>query len=44
MSNPNVGVITEQGFVAGNNLGFTPIKENELNPKNEKDDKEDDKK
>lgn len=44
MSNPNIGVITEQGFVAGNNLGFSPIKENELNPNKEKDNKEDDKK
>lgn len=31
MSNKNIGVITEQGFVAGNGLGFNPINENELN-------------
>lgn len=32
MDNKNYGVITEQGFVAGNGLGFQPVKENELNP------------
>lgn len=44
MGNPNIGVITEQGFVAGNNLGFAPIKENELNPNNEKENNNEDKK
>lgn len=47
MSNKNqIGVITEQGFVMGNNLGYKPIKENldkdntkEINKKNEKDKK-----
>lgn len=29
-NNNNIGVLTEQGFVAGNGLGFNPIKENEL--------------
>lgn len=39
MKNSDIGVITEQGFVAGNNLGFNPIKENDLNPlKKDKDD------
>ena len=28
---PEYGVITEQGFVAGNGLGFNPFDENELN-------------
>lgn len=28
--NKNIGVINEQGFVAGSGLGFAPIKENEL--------------
>lgn len=37
MKNSDIGVITEQGFVAGNNLGFNPIKENDLNPRPEKD-------
>lgn len=30
MNNPNVGVIQEQGFVAGTGLGFSPIDESEL--------------
>ena len=36
--NKNIGVINEQGFVAGFGLGFSPIKENELqnNVPNEK--------
>lgn len=29
--NKDVGVITEQGFVEGNGLGYIPIKEEELN-------------
>lgn len=37
-----VGVITEQGFVMGDNLGFKPIKENLTEKKKTK--KEDDKK
>lgn len=28
---PEYGVINEQGFVAGNGLGFNPFDENELN-------------
>lgn len=39
MDNKNVGVITEQGFVAGENLGFSPIKENELKNKPENEEK-----
>lgn len=31
-NNKNIGVISEQGFVAGMGLGFNPLKENELNP------------
>lgn len=38
----NIGVINEQGFVAGNGLGFNPINEKDLNKtskeKNEKSD------
>lgn len=30
-STPDYGVINEQGFVAGNGLGFNPFDENELN-------------
>ena len=30
MSNDNVGIINEQGFVAGNGLGFNPINEKDL--------------
>lgn len=30
MNNNNVGVITEQGFVAGNGLGFNPLSEQDL--------------
>lgn len=29
MSNNNVGVIQEQGFIAGNGLGFNPVSEEE---------------
>ena len=29
--NTEYGVINEQGFVAGNGLGFNPFDENELN-------------
>lgn len=39
-----IGVITEQGFVMGDNLGFKPIKENQLNNNSSKEKKEDDKK
>ena len=42
--NPEYGVINEQGFVAGNGLGFNPFDENELNghkTETEKTDKED---
>lgn len=40
-----VGVITEQGFVMGDNLGFKPIKENLTEKKAKKeDDKKSDKK
>ena len=41
-----IGVITEQGFVMGDNLGFKPVKENQLNNNNNssKEKKEDDKK
>lgn len=31
-TNPEYGVINEQGFVAGNGLGFNPFDETELNP------------
>lgn len=44
--NKNIGVITEQGFVAGQ-LGFRPVTESELNPnppKKEKDKEKEDKK
>lgn len=30
-NNKNIGVITEQGFVAGNGLGFNPVNEKDLN-------------
>lgn len=30
-NNGNFGVINEQGFVAGNGLGFEPVHEKELN-------------
>ncbi len=32
----NIGVITEQGFVAGNGLGFDPVNEKDLNRKDDK--------
>lgn len=32
--NNNIGVITEQGFVAGEGLGFEPVKEEDLNNNN----------
>ena len=39
-NNNNIGVITEQGFVAGNGLGFNPVNEEDLNiNKEDKDDK-----
>jgi hypothetical protein len=34
----DIGVITEQGFVAGSGLGFNPVQENELNPSDKKKD------
>ena len=37
--NKNVGVITEQGFVAGQGLGFNPVKESELNPQKKDEEK-----
>lgn len=43
MPDNNYGVIQEQGFIAGSNLGFTPVKENELQndiPKDNKEEKE----
>lgn len=36
-----IGVLTEQGFVQGSGLGFTPIKESELNNKQNEKDQED---
>ncbi len=30
-----IGVITEQGFVAGSGLGFEPVKESDLHKNNE---------
>lgn len=38
-NNKNIGVITEQGFVAGNGLGFNPVNEKDLNI-DKKEDKE----
>lgn len=32
MDNKNYGIITEQGFIVGNGLGFQPVKESELKP------------
>ena len=32
----NYGVINEQGFVAGNNLGFNPLSESDKNALNQK--------
>ena len=29
-NNNNIGIITEQGFVAGNGLGFNPLNEQDL--------------
>jgi len=41
---PEYGVINEQGFVAGNGLGFNPFDEAELDPnKNENSEDEDNK-
>lgn len=39
---PEYGVINEQGFVAGNGLGFNPFDETELNPNESTDSTEDD--
>lgn len=36
MDDKNVGVIVEQGFVAGEGLGFKPVSEQELKPDQEK--------
>ena len=36
-NNKNIGVITEQGFVAGNGLGFNPVNEKDLNIENKED-------
>lgn len=36
----DIGVITEQGFVAGSGLGFNPVNETDLNPSNKKDKEE----
>ena len=35
-NNKNIGVLTEQGYVAGSGLGFNPVKESELNPSKKK--------
>ena len=43
MANKNnqIGVITEQGFVMGNNLGFKPVNENlDLDKKSKKEKEE----
>ena len=37
-----IGIITEQGFVAGSGLGFEPVKESDLNK--DKDSKKEEKK
>ena len=44
MSNKNIGIINEQGFVAGSGLGFQEVKKGELDKdkkdqKNKKDEK-----
>ena len=44
MADNNVGVIVEQGFVAGTGLGFTPTTINEQKKNNEKEKGEADKK
>lgn len=31
-NNKQIGVITEQGFVAGSGLGFNPVESSKLNP------------
>ena len=36
-NNKNIGVRTEQVFVAGNSLGFNPVNEKDLNIKNKED-------
>lgn len=46
-TNKEVGVITEQGFVAGVGLGFNPLQENEkkaIDEQNKKKDSEKEKK
>lgn len=35
-NNKQIGVITEQGFIMGENLGFKPVKEKELNTNQKK--------
>lgn len=39
----NYGVINEQGFVAGNNLGFNPLSESDKNALDQKQKATDDK-
>ena len=43
MSNnkPEYGVINEQGFVAGNGLGFNPFDEAELDPNSQNENSDD---
>lgn len=43
MIEKNYGVLTEQGYIMGQGLGFAPIKESELN-KNEEEEKKDEEK
>lgn len=42
MTEKNFGVLTEQGYIMGQGLGFAPIKESEL--KNEEEEKKDEEK
>ena len=42
--NKNIGVITEQGYVAGNGLGFNPLKKKEVKSLEDKKEKEKDNK
>ena len=44
MENKNIGVITEQGFVAGMGLGFTPTTLNEQKKDEKENNKNEDKK
>lgn len=34
--NKNIGIVTEQGFVAGLGLGFNPVNNKELYPKDKR--------